>query len=101
VRKVGEVALRRTRGSKNLNREDRLEKRKAILAALVKATEDSESLAGGADELDDESNGYYTLTTEEMEALINGNMEKIESWVSNLDKRHATWLLRWLIKESW
>lgn len=93
--------MRRTRGSKNLNREDRLEKRKAILAALVKATEDSESLAGGADELDDESNGYYTLTTEEMEALINGNMEKIESWVSNLDKRHATWLLRWLIKESW
>jgi hypothetical protein len=26
-------------------------------------------------------------------------MEKIESWVSHLDRRHATWLLRWLIKE--
>ena len=93
--------MRKARGSKNLNHADRLEKRKAILAALVKATEDDASLPGGADEFNDESNGYYTLTTEEMEALINGDVGKIENWVSRLDKRHATWLLRWLIKESW
>lgn len=93
--------MRRTRGNKNIGYGDRLEKRKAILAALVKATEDSASLGGSADERDDEADSYYTLTAEEMEALINGNMEKIESWVSSLDKRHATWLLRWLIKESW
>jgi hypothetical protein len=35
-----------------------------------------------------------------MEALVSGNMEQIENWVSNLDRRHANWLLRWLVKES-
>jgi hypothetical protein len=46
-----------------------------------------------------ETGGYYTLTLEEMAALVNGDMEKIEGWVSTLDQRHATWLLRWLIRE--
>jgi hypothetical protein len=50
---------------------------------------------------DGETNDYYTLTREEMEALVNGDMEKIEGWVSNLDRRHATLLLRWFIKERW
>jgi hypothetical protein len=36
-----------------------------------------------------------------MDALINGDMETLERWVSNLDKNHATRLLRWLIKERW
>ena len=47
-----------------------------------------------------ENDCYYTLTKEQVEALVSGNMEKIECWVSNLDRRHATWLLRWLIKEN-
>jgi hypothetical protein len=34
-----------------------------------------------------------------MAALVNGDMETIESWVNHLDRRHASWLLRWLIKE--
>lgn len=86
--------------SKNPSSEDRLEKRKVILAALAKATADDPSLAVPVDSPGDDSNDYYTLTPSEMEALISGDMEKIESWVSNLDRRHATLLLRWLIKES-
>ena len=89
----------RTKNNKSLDHAGSLGKRQAILAALAKATADSSSLNGHASELDDEINGYYTLTLEEMAALVNGDMEKIESWVSNLDRRHATWLLRWLIKE--
>lgn len=93
------AALGRTKDNKGLNHAGSLEKRQAILTALVKATADSSSLNWPAGELDDEINGYYTLTLEEMAALVNGDMAKIESWVSSLDRRHATWLLRWLIKE--
>jgi len=91
--------LGRTRNNKSHEPAGSLEKRQAILAALAKATADSSSLNRPAAELDDEIDGYYSLTLEEMAALVNGDMEKIESWVSNMDRRHATWLLRWLIKE--
>jgi hypothetical protein len=91
--------LGRTRGSKILNHTGSLEKREAILAALARATVNTSLLNGPGSELDDEINGYYTLTLEEMAALVNGDMDKIESWVSNLDQRHATWLLRCLINE--
>jgi len=93
--------LRRTSGNQGLNNEERREKRKAILDALVQATEDGMPSADMTDEEGNETDGYYTLTSEEMDALVNGNMDKIESWVSSLDKRHATRLLRWLIKENW
>ena len=88
------AALGRIKDNKSLEHAGSLEKRQAILAALAKATADSSSLNWPVSELDDEINGYYTLTLEEMAALVNGDMEKIESWVSNLDRRHATWLLR-------
>lgn len=42
---------------------------------------------------------YYTLTAEQMEALVNGNMDTIESWVSNLDRVQATRLFHWLMKQ--
>jgi hypothetical protein len=89
------------RESRKASRDDRQEKREAILAALARATEDGRSLSAGAADTADEDNYYYTLSHEEIEALITGNIEKIESWVSSLDRRHATWLLRRLIKESW
>lgn len=89
----------RIKNSRSPGHAGSLEKRQAILAALAKATSDCSSLNGPAGEIDDEINGYYTLTLEEMAALVNGDMERIESWVSNLDRCHATWLLRWLIKE--
>jgi hypothetical protein len=78
----------------------RTEKRNALLAALSKAQGEMNSSKEHSNEPDGENDSYYTLTKDEVEALINGNMEKIESWVSNLDRRHATWLLRWLIKEN-
>lgn len=78
----------------------RIETRNAILAALTKAQGDSNSLDITLDEPDSDGNGYYILTREEITALLSGNMERIESWVGNLDRRHAIWLLRWLIKES-
>jgi len=86
--------------SKNNNHETRLEKRNAILAALAKVRGETPLSYDGTEEPDGENNSYYTLTKDEVEALVSGNIEKIESWVSNLDRRHATWLLRWLIKES-
>jgi hypothetical protein len=86
---------------KKLSHEERLEKKKAILAALAKISEDSLLLEASADALDGGPQFYYTLSRDEMEALVTGDMEKIESWVSNMDRNHATRLLRWLIKERW
>jgi hypothetical protein len=78
----------------------RIEKRNAILAALSKARGETLTACDTRDELTGDNQSYFTLTREELEALVNGNIEKVENWVSNLDRRHATWLLRWLIKES-
>jgi hypothetical protein len=94
------AVLERFRDNRDSQHGGRLEKRQAILAALTKATTDSQSLAGNHSDAEDESSEYYSLTHEEIIALINGDMEKIESWVSNLDQRQATWLLRCLIKEQ-
>jgi hypothetical protein len=85
--------------SKN-TRDISIEKRSALLAALTKARGDLNPTDESSDGPDSENNCYYTLTKEQMEALVSGNMEQIESWVSNLDRHHATWLLRWLIKEG-
>jgi hypothetical protein len=86
--------------SKNINPDIITEKREALLSALAKVRSDIHSPSENSDEPDGDIDNYYTLTKEEVEALISGNMEKIESWISNLDRRHATCLLRWLIKES-
>jgi hypothetical protein len=86
--------------SKNINPDTGTEKRDALLAALAKARGEIIPSSENSDEPDGNNNSYYTLTKDEVEALVSGNMEKIESWVSNLDRRHATWLLRWLIKEN-
>jgi hypothetical protein len=91
--------LGRTRVNKSLGYTGSLEKRQAILGALARAMTDSQSSEMMENNLDDEVQGYYTLTLGEMAALVNGDMEKIENWVSHLDRPHATWLLRWIIKE--
>jgi hypothetical protein len=91
--------LGRTRVNKSHGCAGSLAKRQAILGALARATADSPSSEVLENELDDEVQGYYTLTLGEMAALVNGDMEKIESWVSRLDRPHATWLLRCMIKE--
>jgi hypothetical protein len=87
--------------TKKLSHEEAMKKKEAILSALTKASEDYLSAKGSQDIPDGEPDDYYTLSRDEMEALINGDIEKIESWVSNMDRKHATHLLRWLIKERW
>jgi outer membrane PBP1 activator LpoA protein len=95
------VTVARRKEPQKLSQQDTQEKKKAILAALAKASEESLFLKNSADALDAEPQGYYTLSRDEVEALVNGDMKKIESWVSNMDRSHATRLLRWLIKERW
>ena len=75
--------------------------RKAILAVLARAADDSEFLARLADNPSEVLNEYYTLTHEELAALVSGDIRKIESWVGKLDKRHATWLWCRLSQEKW
>jgi hypothetical protein len=91
----------RRRETQKLTSEERQEKRKAILAALAKASGDGE-LSGTDTVLSpDKPQDYYTLSRDEMDALVNGDMSKIEAWVANLDKTHASRLLRWFIRERW
>jgi hypothetical protein len=91
--------LRRTKNNRRLNHVGSLEKRETILAALARATDGSKLPNGPAGEYVDEIHGYYTLSLEELAALVSGDIKKIENWVSHLDQQRATWLLRWLIKE--
>lgn len=91
----------RKKENKKISQEERLEKKKAILTALAKASEDIVLLQETVSITDSEPQGYYTLSRDEMSALVYGDMEKIETWVSNMDRNHATRLLRWLIKERW
>ena len=89
----------RRRENRKLSQEERQEKRQAILAALSKVSGDSQ-LIEGSDASTPGPHEYYTLSRDEMAALVNGDMEKLEGWVSNMDRNHATRLLRWLIRES-
>ena len=81
--------------------EERLKRREAILAVLARAADDSQFLARLADNSSEALAEYYTLTPEEVAALVSGDIKKIESWVGKLDKRHATWLWCRLSQEKW
>jgi hypothetical protein len=81
--------------------EERLKGREAILAILARAADDSQFLARLADNPTEALSEYYTLTQEEVAALVSGDIKKIESWLGKLDKRHATWLWCRLSQEKW
>jgi hypothetical protein len=91
----------RRREIQKLTNEERQEKRKAILAALAKASDGSELFSNTPAPHPGQPQDYYTLSRDEIEALVNGDMAKIEAWVGNMDKNHAARLLHWLIKERW
>jgi hypothetical protein len=91
----------RMKGDRRINPAKLLEKKKMILAALTSAVEDIPHSDNNDDKPVQLDGEYYSLTQEEVEALVNGDVEKIRSWVSNLDKRQAAWLLHQLINESW
>jgi predicted ATPase len=86
---------------KPITREEKLKGREAILAVLARAADDSQFLAQLADNPAEALSGYYTLTQEELAALVSGDIKRIESWVGKLDKRHATWLWCRLSQEKW
>jgi hypothetical protein len=91
----------RRRELQKLTNEEKQEKRQAILAALAKASDGSELFGKNPVQPPGQPQDYYTLSREEIDALVNGNMAKIEAWVSNMDKNHAARLLHWMIKERW
>ena len=91
----------RRREIQKLTNEEKQEKRQAILAALAKASDGSELFGNSSVPSPNQPQDYYTLTREEIDALVSGNMAKIEAWVSNMDKNHAARLLHWLIRERW
>ena len=75
--------------------------REVILEVLARAADDSEFLAQLADNPGAALSGYYTLTNEELAALVSGDIKKIEGWVGKLDKRLTTWLWNRLSQEKW
>lgn len=84
-----------------VTREERLKGKEALMAILARAAEDTRFHAQLADNPTEALSLYYTLAPEEMEALVSGDIKRIESWVGKLDKRHATWLWNRLSQEKW
>lgn len=81
--------------------EEGLKGREAVLAVLARAADDSQFLARLADDPGEALTEYYTLTQEEIAALVSGDIKKIENWLGKLDQRHATWLWCRLSQEKW
>ena len=86
---------------KTITQQKKLAGREAILATLARAADDSDFLARLAENPYETLNEYYTLTHEEVAALVSGDINKIESWLGKLDQRHATWLWCRLSQEKW
>jgi len=87
--------------SKLVTSEEGLEERKTLLEVLARAADDSQFLARLADNPTEALSDYYSLTQEEVAALVSGDIKKIEGWLGKLDKRHATWLWCRLSQEKW
>lgn len=86
---------------KILTPEEKTGRRERIMSVLARAADDSQFLARLADNPAEALSEYYTLTQEEVAALISGDIKKIEGWLGKLDKRHATWLWCRLSQEKW
>jgi len=91
----------RTEKREAITDEERLKRTVRILAVLARAANDSQFLARLAESPSEALAEYYTLTQEELAALVSGDIKKIESWLGKLDKRHATWLWCRLSQEKW
>jgi len=87
--------------TKALSLKERLKRREAILAVLAGAAPNKEFLAQSRDNASNALNGYYTLTQEEIGALVSGDIERIETWLGKLDQQHRTWLTARLAQEKW
>ncbi len=84
---------------KPITDEERLKRKVRILAVLARAADDSQFFAQLGENPSEVLDEYYSLTQEEIEALLNGDIRKIEGWLGKLDQRHATWLWARLSQE--
>lgn len=82
-----------------LKREERLKGKEALLSMLEKTTEANGHKTQPAENSTEAYSPYYTLTPEEIVALVNGNIQQIENWVSKLNKDQASWLWKKLMQE--
>ena len=73
----------------------------AILKVLTRAAEDSEFVSRLAENPKETLAEYTDLSAEEKEALVDGDIKTIETWVGKLDQRKATWLWCRLSQEKW
>jgi two-component system, NtrC family, response regulator HydG len=73
----------------------------AILKVLDRAAVESTFLSRLAESPKEALTEYPELTDEEKEALVGGDIGKIESWVGKLDQQKATWLWCRLSQEKW
>ncbi len=80
---------------------ERLRGKEAIREILSRAADDGPFLAQLAENPTGTLNGYYSLTQEELAALVSGDIKKIEGWLGKLDKKQATWLWARLGQEKW
>ena len=81
--------------------EEKQKGRETILTVLARAAEDSEFMARLAENPGEALLEYFTLTQEEVAALISGDIKKIEGWLGKLDEKHAAWLWNRLSQEKW
>ncbi len=81
--------------------EEKQRGREAIMTVLARAAEDREFMARLSANPGEALMEYFTLTQEEIAALVSGDIKKIEGWLGKLDEKHATWLWARLSQEKW
>jgi len=80
---------------KPITRGEGLKGREAILAVLNRIAEEDGFLEQLANNPDEALSGYCILTKEQLDALVNADIEKIEGWLNRLDmKKVEAWLSR-------
>ena len=84
----------RLKERKPITRGEGLKGREAILAVLNRIAEEDGFLEQLTNNPDEALRGYV-LTKEELDALVNADIQKIEGWLSRLDmKKVEAWLNR-------
>jgi DNA-binding NtrC family response regulator len=73
----------------------------ATFRVLDRAAEDPRFLAKLADSPEEALAEYTDLSKEEKEALIDGDIRRIESWIGRVNEKQATWLWCRLSQEKW
>ena len=82
--------------AKAVEPEEKLEGKEAILAVLARAADDSDYLARLADNPTETLNEYYTLTQEEIAALVSGDLRsRATVWLKARNSSFCASNCRW------